>query len=250
MFDLSGQVALVTGGSRGIGRAIAVALAQAGADVAVLGRDFAALDETESAVTALDRRALKLRADVTDAAAMAHAVRVTQEKLGPIDTLVACAGIHEWARFEDLAPGAWQRLIDVNIGGVLHACHAAGPGMIARRRGSIIVIASIFGLIGVPGNSIYSLTKGALIAFARGLAVEWARHGVRVNAICPGWINTELNQAARDDAKVAEANLRQIPLGRFGETADVAPLAVYLASAASSFATGQAFVLDGGQTAR
>jgi NAD(P)-dependent dehydrogenase (short-subunit alcohol dehydrogenase family) len=250
VFDLSGKVALVTGGSRGIGQGIALALATAGADVAVLGRDAAALGRTVSSITALGRRALGLRADVTDHAGMAEAVATAEAALGPIHTLVACAGIHAFRRFDELVPGEWDRLIATNIGGVLNATRAIAPGMIARRGGSVILVASIFALIGAPGNTIYSMTKGAVLGFSRALAVEWARHGIRVNAVCPGWINTDLNADLRADAKASEAALRQIPLGRFGEPRDIGPLVVYLAADESSFATGQEFVVDGGQVAR
>jgi NAD(P)-dependent dehydrogenase (short-subunit alcohol dehydrogenase family) len=249
-FSLEGRVALVTGGSRGIGRAIALALASAGAAVAVLGRDAAALEETRSALAATGARHLALAGDVTRREDIDAAVEACEAKLGPIHTLVCSAGIHQLKPFTDLAHGEWERLMAVNIGGVLSACHAAGPRMIARGAGSVILLSSIYALVGAPGNTVYCMTKGAVLSFARALAIDWAPHGVRVNAICPGWINTDLNAGYREDPKAAAASLRQIPIGRFGAPEDIGPLAVFLASDAASFATGQHYVLDGGQTAR
>lgn len=249
MFDLTGKCAFVTGASRGIGRNVAVSLARAGADVALVGRDNAALDQTLQAVTSLGRRALALQADVTNSASVEAAVVAACKEFGKIDVLVCNAGVQKLKPFLDMAPEDWRGLIATNLEGAIVTMQSVGRRMVAQKSGAIIAMASVYSFIGAPGNSIYCLTKGGLSQLSKALAVEWARYNVRVNAICPGWIETDLTKPYMQDPKVIEAGLRQIPLRRFGKPEDIGPLAVYLASDEASFVTGQAYVIDGGQIA-
>jgi NAD(P)-dependent dehydrogenase (short-subunit alcohol dehydrogenase family) len=249
MFDLTGKYAFVTGASRGIGRSVAVSLARAGADVALVGRDAAALDQTLRAVTGLGRRALALQADVTSAASVEAAVVAACKEFGRIDILICNAGVQKLKPFLDMAPEDWRGLIATNLEGAIVTMQSVGRRMVAQKSGVIIAMASVYSFIGAPGNSIYCLTKGGLSQLSKALAVEWARYNVRVNAICPGWIETDLTRPYMQDQKVIDAGLRQIPLRRFGKPEDIGPLAVYLASDEASFVTGQAYVIDGGQIA-
>ncbi|MEK7834927.1 MAG: glucose 1-dehydrogenase [Pseudomonadota bacterium] len=249
MFDLTGKCAFVTGASRGIGRNVAVSLARAGADVALVGRDTAALDQTLQAVTGLGKRALALQADVTNAASVEAAVVAACREFGKIDVLVCNAGVQKLKPFLDMAPEDWRGLSATNLEGAIVTMQSVGRRMVAQKSGVIITMASVYSFIGAPGNSIYCLTKGGLSQLSKALAVEWARYNVRVNAICPGWIETDLTKPYMQDPKVIDAGLRQIPLRRFGKPEDIGPLAVYLASDEASFVTGQAYVIDGGQIA-
>ncbi len=249
MFDLTGKCAFVTGASRGIGRNVAVSLARAGADVALVGRDIAALDETLQAVTGLGRRALALQADVTNAASVEAAVVAACKEFGKIDILICNAGVQKLKPFLDMMPEDWRGLIATNLEGAIVTMQSVGRRMVAQKSGVVIAMASVYSFIGAPGNSIYCLTKGGLSQLSKALAVEWARYNVRVNAICPGWIETDLTKPYMQDQKVIDAGLRQIPLRRFGKPEDIGPLAVYLASDEASFVTGQAYVIDGGQIA-
>ena len=249
MFDLNGKTAFVTGASRGIGRGVAVSLAQAGADVALIGRDTAALEETLAAVKAHGRRALALKTDVTRAGSIDAAVVQTVKTFGKIDILVCNAGVQKLKPFLDMKPEDWRGLISTNLEGAIMTLQAVGKGMVAQKSGSIITMSSIYSFVGAPWNSIYCMTKGGLSQLSKALAVEWARYNVRVNAICPGWIETDLTRPYMQDQKTVDAGLRQIPLRRFGTPDDIGPMAVYLASDEASFVTGQAYVIDGGQIA-
>lgn len=249
MFDLTGKCAFVTGASRGIGRNVAVSLARAGADVALVGRDTAALDQTLKAVTGLGKRALALQADVTSAARVEAAVVAACKEFGKIDILICNAGVQKLKPFLDMVPEDWRGLIATNLEGAILTMQSVGRRMVAQKSGAIIAMASVYSFVGAPGNSIYCLTKGGLSQLSKALAVEWARYNVRVNAICPGWIETDLTKPYMQDQKVIDAGLRQIPLRRFGKPEDIGPLAVYLASDEASFVTGQAYVIDGGQIA-
>jgi len=249
MFSLKGKAALVTGASRGIGRNVAVSLAQAGAQVALVGRDRSALDQTLAAIQAGGGSAVVLEANVADAASVERAVDAARSSFGKLDVLVCNAGVQRLKPFLDMQPSDWRELIATNLEGALMTIQSAGRGMVEQRGGVVLVMASIYSFVGAPGNSIYCMTKGGLLQLAKALAIEWARYNVRVNAICPGWIETDLTLPYMQDPKAVEAGLRQIPVRRFGKPEDIGPLAVYLASDEASFVTGQAFVIDGGQIA-
>ena len=249
MFSLKGKSALVTGASRGIGRSVAVCLAQAGAQVALVGRDAAELDRTCAEVNAAGSEGLVLQADVADAPSVQQAVEAARGRFGKLDVLVCNAGAQRLKPFLEMTQGDWRELIATNLEGAVVTLQAVGRGMVEQRSGVVLVMASIYSFVGAPGNSIYCMTKGGLLQLARALAIEWARYNIRVNAICPGWIETDLTRPYMQDQKAVDAGLRQIPVRRFGKPEDIGPLAVYLASDEASFVTGQAFVIDGGQIA-
>ena len=249
MKSLAGRVAVVTGASRGLGRAMAVALAEAGADVAVAARARSALEETAHLVEACGVRALALATDVASYASMEALMAHTVSALGRLDVLVNNAGIARVAPLAEASLDDWRAIVDVNLSGVFHGCRAAAPYLIRQRAGKVINLASVLAAAGLPGYTMYAATKGGVISLTRALAVEWARHNVQVNAIAPGWFVTEMNEAAFADPKIHERLTRDIPARRTGRLEEIGPLAVYLASSGSDFMTGQTIFLDGGHTA-
>lgn len=251
MSVLSGKVAIVTGASRGLGRAIALALAGAGAAVALGARSKADLEDTAHAVEAAGARALVVPTDVTSYAGVEALVQRTVAELGRLDVMVNNSGIVTIAPLTELGLEAWQAMVDVNLTGTFHGCRAAAPHLIAQGSGKVINLSSVMAGVGLPGYAAYAATKGGVIAFTRALGVEWARHHVQVNAIAPGWFATDMSAPAFGgaDPKLGERLLRDIPARRIGRPEEIGPLAVYLASSASDFMTGQTIFLDGGQTA-
>lgn len=250
MFNLKGKSAVVTGASRGIGRSVALSLAEAGADLVLWGRDKAALASTQAEVEQKGVKATVAAFDVTDRAAVDKAVADAVKDHGKIDTLVVNAGVNHLKPFLDWSSEEWDQVIGANLVGAMHTMQAVGRHMTERKSGSVITMASIYSFVGAPGNSIYCLTKGGLMQLTKCVSVEWARSNVRVNAICPGWIETDLTAPYMTDDKTVASGLKNIPLRRFGKPEDIGPMAVYLASDESQWVTGQSFVIDGGQIAR
>jgi 2-hydroxycyclohexanecarboxyl-CoA dehydrogenase len=249
---LKGKTALVTGGGRGIGRAIALGLAEEGAQVAVLDilGDNAAAVAREIEATGV--KALALTADLTKRAQVDLAVADVLAQFGQIDILVNNAGWDRMEMFLDSEEETWDKIIAINFKGMLYACKAALPSMIAHGQGKVISIASDAGRAGSTGEAVYAGTKGAIIAFSKTLAREMARHKITVNVVCPGLTETPLLQGIRQQSakteKVIEAVTRAIPLGRVGQPEDIAGAVVYLASPAADFVTGQTLSVSGGLT--
>lgn len=249
LFDLSGKVALVTGGGRGIGKAIAEALAEAGARVVISGRREEWLAPTLAELTGRGLSCASVVADVTQPDDAERTVRTALDAFGSLDILVNNAG-QSWGQpTEEMPLARWRQVIDVNLTGVFLMSQLAGRHMIERGRGGrIINIASIAGLRGgdpaVMTAIAYNTSKGGIISFTRTLAVEWGRHGILVNAVAPGWVPTRMS------SEVIEANRARIeaqtPLGRVGDLQDLKGVAVFLASAASAYITGQTIAVDGG----
>ena len=249
---LRGKTALVTGGGRGIGRAIALGLAQEGAQVAVLDilADNAAAVAGEIEATGV--KALALPADLTKRAQVDRAIADTLAQFGQIDILVNNAGWDRMELFLDSEEETWDKIIAINFKGMLYVCKAALPSMVARGQGKVISIASDAGRAGSTGEAVYAGTKGAIIAFSKTLAREMARYKITVNVVCPGLTETPLLQGIREQSpkteKVIEAVTRAIPLGRVGQPEDIAGAVVYLASPAADFVTGQTLSVSGGLT--
>ena len=233
MSALEDRVAIVAGASRGIGRAIAVAYAEAGADVALAARSKPDLEATAQLVQQHGRRALVIPTDVAVFAEVEALVERTVKGLGRLDVLVNNAGVAKVAPLVEMSVEDWRWMLDSNLTGVFNGCRAAAPHLIAQGRGKVINVASVLGAVGLPGYTIYSATKGGVIALTRTLGVEWARHGVQVNALAPGWFATDMTHEAFGEARIRERLTRDIPLRRVGRPEEVGPLAVYLASAAS-----------------
>jgi len=250
-FDLGGQVALVTGAARGLGRAVSLALANAGADVALGLRDVASGGELVQAVEGMGRRALAVQMDVTRLDQVSRAVEVAVETFGRLDILVNNAGIAPGNPAEDANEEDFDRTLAVNLKGTFFSSQAAGRVMIRQGRGRIINMGSQAGVVALPGESVYCMTKAAISHLTRCLAVEWGRHGITVNAVAPTFINTPGTEAAlADPAFRADVVERIAALHRIGEPMDVAGAVVFLASPAASLITGDTILVDGGWTAR
>ncbi|ATI57036.1 MAG: 2-dehydro-3-deoxy-D-gluconate 5-dehydrogenase KduD [Sphingomonas sp.] len=247
-FDLSGRVAVVTGANTGIGQAIAIALAQAGADVALVGRTPA--EDTAAAIRDLGRRALIVSADLSSIAPVQRIVDETVAGLGGLDILVNNAGIIRRADAVDFTEADWDAVVDTNLKSVFFLCQAAGRHMIARGKGRIINIASMLtfqGGIRVPS---YTASKSGIGGLTKLLANEWAKHGLSVNAIAPGYIATNNTAALQADEVRNAAILDRIPAGRWGDAADLGGAAVFLASDAAAYVQGHILAVDGGWLAR
>ncbi len=249
LFRLDGQVALVTGGDKGLGQAMAIALAQAGADVAIVSRS-GHNDATLAAVAAVGRRGLSLTADLGQPEAAATVVDQAVEALGRIDILVNNAGIIRRADAVDFDPADFAAVLDVNLTGVWTLSQTAGRHMLAQGRGKIINIASLLAFQGGIRVPAYTAAKHAVAGLTKALANEWAGRGINVNAIAPGYMATDNTQALRDDQQRNRQIMERIPAGRWGAPEDMAGAVVFLASRAADYVHGHVLVVDGGWMAR
>jgi NAD(P)-dependent dehydrogenase (short-subunit alcohol dehydrogenase family) len=248
-FDLTGRAAFVTGASRGIGQVIAVAMAEAGADVALVARSEDGLADTAEQVTAVGRKAVVIPADVTDQVAVEDAAAAAIDQLGFVDIVVNNAGGSNFmVGFRDLRLSGWDKLMQLNLNSAVYVCHAFAGHLLERRKGSVVNVASVAGVASSPLLAPYGAAKAGLISLTKSLAVEWAPEGIRVNALCPGWTATALNRNLWDDPTTGPATIATVPMQRWGRPEEMAGPAVFLARDASSFMTGQVLVVDGGQT--
>ncbi len=245
-----GKVALVVGGTRGIGRAATLALCAAGATVIPAGRSRENAEAVAAEAERLGGTSFPLVLDVADPAASAAAVGEVVRRCGRLDVLVANAGINPYfKRAEQLTPAIWDEIMAVNLRGIFFAVQAGGRQMLEQRSGSIVSISSVTATVGVSRGLPYVAAKGGMDSMTRSLAVEWADRGVRVNGVAPGYVETDLTQGLRDNAELKKSLLSKVPLARFGRPEEIAALIVYLASDAAAYVTGQTFVIDGGYAA-
>jgi 2-deoxy-D-gluconate 3-dehydrogenase len=252
-FDLAGRVALVTGGNGGIGRGIALGFAQAGAAVAIFGRNAAKNAEALAALKRAGARGMALAVDVTDRSALEPAFRRVEAELGPVDILVNNAGIANLSGgiLQETAE-SWDNVIETQLNAVFLLSKLAAASMIGRRRGKIINLGSMYSYFGAGPIPSYSAAKGAIVQLTKSMAIELAPHGIQVNAIAPGWIETDMTAAVRTEALKAmnDEILARTPAGRWGQPSEMAGTAIFLASSASDFITGETIRVDGGYAIR
>jgi 2-dehydro-3-deoxy-D-gluconate 5-dehydrogenase len=247
LFDLSGRVAIVTGGNGGIGLGMARGLAQAGASVVVTGRDRSKSEAAVAALAAEGGIAASLEADVTDEAACHRMVRQAVERFGRLDILVCNAGTNIRKPPQDYSLAEWQLILQTNLASAFFCAQAAHPELKRAGGGKIVAVGSMASLFGLPFAAPYAASKGGIVQLARSLAVAWAADNIQVNAVLPGWIDTALTEAARRDVPgLHERVIARTPAGRWGRPDDLAGVAVFLCSAASDFVTGTAIPVDGG----
>jgi NAD(P)-dependent dehydrogenase (short-subunit alcohol dehydrogenase family) len=251
MFDgaLDRKVAIVTGAGRGIGRAIALGFANAGADVVVTSRTVAELESVAAEIEAAGRLALVAPADVSDAAAVDGVAEAAIQRFGTFDVWVNNAGVAPFlATFVDTRPDGFEKHFGINFWSAVHGTRAAARVLLPKGSGCVLNISSIDAFMIEPELTYYGTAKAAIVNLTKSTALEWAALGVRVNAIAPGWIDTPMNEAERDDPQAEAQILSAIPLGRWGRPEEIAAAAVFLCSDAASFITGEILVVDGGQT--
>lgn len=249
--DFKGEVVVVTGGGRGLGRAIAEGFVAAGATVAVIGRDAERLAKAAGELDALGPgSAHAFAGDVADEAALIRLADEIHSALGPADVLVNNAGVNPWYRKAESTPlEEWRAVIDVNLTAVFHGCQLFGRPMLERRKGSIISISSVAGHVGLARSAAYNAAKGGLELLTKSLAIDWADRGVRVNTVAPGYFETDLTAGLQANPGLAGKVIAHTPLGRFGSPQEVVGACLFLAAPAASYVTGQSLRVDGGYTA-
>jgi len=246
LFSLEGRVAVVTGGTSGIGRALSLGLADAGADVIATARRKEQVDKTAGEIEARGRKTLRLSSDVSDRGTLETLLAAVLERFGKVDILVNCAGTIKRTPTLDMPEAEWTNILNTNLTGTLRACQVFGRHMLERGYGRIINIASLNSFVALSEVAAYAASKAGVASLTRSLAVEWSKKGVTVNAVAPGVFRTDLNAQLLDSTPRGQELLMRTPMGRFGKTEELIGATVYLASDAASFATGQILVVDGG----
>ncbi len=249
-FSLEGKRALITGGAKGLGYEMALALAQAGAEVAIVSRTASDSEEAASRISVTTgRKAIWTTADIAKSEDVSNMADVVQAELGSIDILINNAGINIRGLVTEITEADFDSVVDISLKGAFLCSRRFGPQMAERGWGRIISMGSILSFVAMPGRAAYCSAKAGLLGLTRVLALEWAAQGVTVNAICPGPFATEMNQAILEDEEKYRAFLAKIPMGRWGDLAEITGPALFLASDAGSYVTGQSLVVDGGWTA-
>jgi NAD(P)-dependent dehydrogenase (short-subunit alcohol dehydrogenase family) len=247
MFQLTGKTAIVTGASRGIGEAIAKGFAKAGADAVLVSRNMAALEEVAKEIEKIGRKALPISADIGNLKEVEGIVERTLKVFPRIDILVNNAGISPvLKKAEETELKEWEEIVRVNLTGTFLCCQAIGKVMIKQGGGKIINMISVGAVVAFPRQIGYCATKGGILQLTKVLAVEWARHNIQVNAIGPAYLETELTKKMRESKIISQDLLQRTPIGRFGKPEEIVGAALYLASGASSYMTGQTVFIDGG----